>query len=111
MCYCNLKDVVMLRRKERTAGAYVVASDTSRRYEVVKVNKWGKKQRRILTVDDKRRCGAGAPSQLRTLPGLGVHVSLLGVRHCGCMRCGCVCATVCSCVCAGSCEVTTCPCI
>ena len=55
VAYTSLKDVVVLNKKDRAAGAVLHPVDMSVLFEVVKVNKWGKKQDRILCIDDDRR--------------------------------------------------------
>lgn len=56
LAYTNYKDVLLLHGEERTNGTEVVAANPTTRYNVVKVNKWGKKQERILAVDPRKRC-------------------------------------------------------
>jgi hypothetical protein len=55
LAYTHLKEVVLLNGRERVIGSAVRADANMVRYSVTKVNKWGKKQQRILSVDAKRK--------------------------------------------------------
>jgi hypothetical protein len=55
LAYTNFKDVLLINGEERTHGSDFVGVPAVR-YMVIKVNKWGKKQERILAIDSVKQC-------------------------------------------------------
>lgn len=54
LSYTHLKEVVLLRGQERTSGSIALAQRKNEKFHVTKINKWGRKQDRILAIDEDK---------------------------------------------------------